>query len=159
MMGGMTGIDLLKKVKQINSDTQVIIMTSNASLDTAIEALRAGAYDYLFKSFDDINIISVVTKRAVDKINLILENKRLMEGMKQKNEELEKINEELEGIVSRAGGQTTAGEADPSESKAPVSKPNTTTIQATTIHQKIELIRKESEKVKTEMESLLKNMK
>jgi DNA-binding NarL/FixJ family response regulator len=159
MMGGMTGIDLLKKVKQINSDTQVIIMTSNASLDTAIEALRAGAYDYLFKSFDDINIISVVTKRAVDKINLILENTRLMEGMKQKNEELEKINEELEGIVSRAGGQTTAGEAAPSESKAPVSKPNTTTIQATTIHQKIELIRKESEKVKTEMESLLKNMK
>ena len=45
----MTGIELLKKYKEQNPDQIVIIMTANASLETAIEALRAGAYDYVMK--------------------------------------------------------------------------------------------------------------
>lgn len=149
MMGGMTGIDLLKKVKQLNNDTQVIIMTSNASLDTAIEALREGAYDYLFKPFDDINIISMVAKRAAEKIHLIMENKVLMEGLKQKNEELEEINEALSDIVSRSEGHKTTEDTEQFDSKAP----------ATTIHQKIELIRKQAEKVRSDMNNLLKQKK
>jgi diguanylate cyclase (GGDEF)-like protein len=44
-MGGMSGIDLLQNVKKMSPDTAVIIMTSHASLDTAITALRTGAYD------------------------------------------------------------------------------------------------------------------
>ena len=51
MMPGMTGIELLVKIKQLYPDTQVIIITSYASLDTALTALRHGAYDYLFKPF------------------------------------------------------------------------------------------------------------
>jgi len=46
MMGGMSGIDLLQDIKKTNPDTAVIIMTSHASLDTAITSLRTGAYDY-----------------------------------------------------------------------------------------------------------------
>ncbi len=149
VMGGMTGIDLLKKVKEINNDTQVIIMTSNASLETAIEALRAGAYDYLFKPFDDIDSISMVTKRAAEKIHLVMENKVLLEGLKQKNEELEDINEALSGIVSRSEGPDATEDAAQFDSKAP----------ATTIHKKIELIRKQAEKVRSDMRNLIKQKK
>ena len=46
VMPGINGIELLAKIKELNSDAQVIIMTSYASLDTAVSALRSGAYDY-----------------------------------------------------------------------------------------------------------------
>ncbi len=49
VMPGMTGIELLEEIKQLYPETQVIIMTSYASLETAITALRYGAYDYFFK--------------------------------------------------------------------------------------------------------------
>jgi DNA-binding NtrC family response regulator len=90
VMPGMDGIELLKKIKARYPDTQVVIITSHASLDTAIQALRCGAYDYLFKPFEDLNLISAVTKRAVEKIRLTSENRRLLAKLKGKNMELER---------------------------------------------------------------------
>lgn len=46
---GMSGIDVLQAIRQQTADTTVIILTAHGSLDTAIEALRLGAYDYLLK--------------------------------------------------------------------------------------------------------------
>ena len=89
VMQGMTGIELLEKIKQIRSDAQVIIMTSYASLDTAVTAMRAGAYDYLFKPFEDLTVITAVAGRAAEKIRLIAENKSLVEELKEVNSELE----------------------------------------------------------------------
>ena len=48
-MPGMTGIEVLGKIKQLNSETQVIILTGQATVDTAVQALRLGAFDYLTK--------------------------------------------------------------------------------------------------------------
>ncbi|AGA27463.1 sigma-54-dependent transcriptional regulator [Singulisphaera acidiphila] len=48
-MPGMTGIEVLGKIRQINPDTQVIILTGHATVDTAVQALRLGAFDYLTK--------------------------------------------------------------------------------------------------------------
>jgi DNA-binding NtrC family response regulator len=48
-MPGMTGIEVLTKIRQINPDTQVIILTGHATVDTAVQALRLGAFDYLTK--------------------------------------------------------------------------------------------------------------
>jgi len=48
-MPGLTGIELLGKVRQISPDTQVIILTGHATVDTAVQALRLGAFDYLTK--------------------------------------------------------------------------------------------------------------
>ncbi len=89
VMGGMTGIDLLESVKKSHPETQVIVMTSYASLDTAIMALRSGAYDYLFKPFEDLTVISAAAARATDSIRLSAENKYLLEKLKQMNSELE----------------------------------------------------------------------
>ncbi len=48
-MPGMTGIEVLGKIRQISPDTQVIILTGQATVDTAVQALRLGAFDYLTK--------------------------------------------------------------------------------------------------------------
>ncbi len=49
MLPGIDGIELLKRIKEISSDQLVIVMTAFASLETAIDALRGGAYDYIIK--------------------------------------------------------------------------------------------------------------
>jgi len=91
-MARMSGIELLQHIKGVNPETQVIIMTSNATADNAISALRAGAYDYLLKPFEDIELISTVANRAVEKIRLLADNSILMGQLGQKNEELKKAN-------------------------------------------------------------------
>ncbi|WP_422926778.1 sigma-54-dependent transcriptional regulator [Singulisphaera sp. PoT] len=48
-MPGMTGIEVLGKIRQLNPETQVIILTGHATVDTAVQALRLGAFDYLTK--------------------------------------------------------------------------------------------------------------
>ena len=52
VMEGMSGLDLLAEVRSLASDAVVVMMTSHASLETATEALRFGAYDFLTKPFD-----------------------------------------------------------------------------------------------------------
>jgi two-component system, cell cycle response regulator len=103
VMPGMSGIDLLKAIKQISADTQVIIMTSHAELKTAIEALRSNAYDYLLKPFDNLDVITMVTGRAVEKVNLIRENRILLEELKMKNEEATRMNAALRELAMQDG--------------------------------------------------------
>ena len=61
-MPGMTGIDVLEKVKQHDPDIEAIIITGYGSLDTAIEGLRLGAFDYIAKPFDVHHILSLVER-------------------------------------------------------------------------------------------------
>ena len=100
-MGQMTGLDLLQEVKTLDTDAMVIVMTSNASLETATAALRAGAYDYLVKPFDDIHMISAVVNRAIDRFNLAANNRALMDHMKRNAEELERLNAQLTDMANR----------------------------------------------------------
>jgi len=51
-LGDLTGVDILKKAKEINSETEVILMTAYATVETAVQALRFGAFDYIQKPFD-----------------------------------------------------------------------------------------------------------
>jgi diguanylate cyclase (GGDEF)-like protein len=102
-MPGMSGIELLQEIKRIDSDTQVIIITSHASLDTALTALRHGAYDYLLKPFEDIDLVSAVTDRALEKIRLIMENRKLIEELQKTNLEMERSNKALKELAIRDG--------------------------------------------------------
>lgn len=76
ILPGLTGIDLLRKSKDYNPDQIVIIITANASLETAIEALRAGAYDYVMKPIIHEEIKRTVRhalkERSLRSENLIL---------------------------------------------------------------------------------------
>jgi len=103
VMPGMSGIDLLKAIKQINADTQVIIMTSHTELNTAIEALRSNAYDYLKKPFEELAEISRVVQRVEEKIDLIQRNKVLLEELKVKNEEATRMTDILRELATQDG--------------------------------------------------------
>lgn len=103
VMPGINGIELLAKIKELNSDAQVIIMTSYASLDTAVSALRSGAYDYFFKPFEDLDVISAAARRAAEKIQLITENQNLIKQLTKKTEELQKSNNVLKELAIRDG--------------------------------------------------------
>lgn len=97
------GIDLLEEVRTFNPDIPVIIMTGFASLVTAVEAVRYGAFDYLTKPLD-YNKLKSVIKHAVDKYELVSENKRLLKELKELNATLElkvrERNRDLENILS-----------------------------------------------------------
>jgi two-component system response regulator HydG len=51
-LGDLSGVDILKKAKEVNSEIEVILMTAYATVETAIQALRLGAYDYIQKPFE-----------------------------------------------------------------------------------------------------------
>ena len=99
-MPKMTGIDLLAAIKEIDEKTQVIVMTSYVSFDSAIATIRSGAYDYLIKPFDNIALVSNVV-RSADKIELEWKTDRLIEMLKQKTEQLEKSNAHLQSLATR----------------------------------------------------------
>jgi len=103
VMRKMSGIDLLREVRLLEPDTLVIVMTSQASVDTATRALRDGAYDYLTKPFDDIAQISAVVKRAADKLNDLSEKREMVDRLRKNAVELESLNTQLREIAVRDG--------------------------------------------------------
>jgi signal transduction histidine kinase len=105
VMPGVSGIDLLRTIKKRFPATEVIIITSQASLDTAVESLRCGAYDYLFKPFGDLGLISACAGRAVDKVRLTAENRMLMKILRKKNQELEERVKERTAELATTNAQ------------------------------------------------------
>ena len=75
-MEGMDGITTLREIKILTPDLPVLIMTAYSSLETAVEALRLGAYDYLTKPLD-VDELKLTLERAVEHAQLKLENKEL----------------------------------------------------------------------------------
>ena len=63
-MPGMDGIEVLKQIKKISSETPVIIITAYSRVQSAVEAIKLGAYDYLSKPFDNDEIVFTV-QRAI----------------------------------------------------------------------------------------------
>ncbi|TFH60894.1 MAG: response regulator, partial [Candidatus Zixiibacteriota bacterium] len=57
-----SGLDLIETVKTVTPDTEVIMITGYGSIDTAVEAIRRGAADYLTKPFEDAELLMVVEK-------------------------------------------------------------------------------------------------
>ncbi|HEY0883568.1 MAG TPA: sigma-54 dependent transcriptional regulator, partial [Archangium sp.] len=69
-MPHLSGMDLLKAVKQARGDVEVIMMTGFATVETAVEAVKGGAYDFLTKPFENIDVLSLAVKRAIEKKRL-----------------------------------------------------------------------------------------
>jgi len=65
MMPGIPGMEVLNKLKENNPDTLVIVITGFATIETAVESMKQGAYDFLTKPFEPETLVSVV-KRAVE---------------------------------------------------------------------------------------------
>lgn len=82
-MPGMGGLEFLRRLKDKWSDTEVVVMTAFGSIDTAVEAMRLGAYDYLTKPIDRERF-GVVVKKAIERHTLTFENKQLRDRLETK---------------------------------------------------------------------------
>lgn len=77
-MPGMGGLALLNRLQQLDADLPVILLTGHGDVPMAVEAMRAGAYDFLEKPFSPEALLGSL-RRALEKRQLILENRRLHE--------------------------------------------------------------------------------
>ena len=75
-MPRVSGLEVLDTVKRLSPDTEVVMMTAFSTTETAIEAMKKGAYDYVAKPFK-VDEITVVIHKALEKRRLALENQRL----------------------------------------------------------------------------------
>ncbi|MCP3977868.1 MAG: diguanylate cyclase [bacterium] len=103
VMGEMSGLDVLHKIQKMSPETETIMMTCHASMESAIESLRGGAYDFLIKPFDDLTIVASTVARALDKQQLQGKNKALMTQLRGYARDLEEVNEQLKAVVSLDG--------------------------------------------------------
>ncbi len=101
---GTDGLALLREIKRVSPETEVVIVASRASLETGIRASRLGAYDYVLKPFEDLDEAWVAVRRALEKRRLSLKNRSLLE-------DLERRNARLSAAVARLTALIDAGRA------------------------------------------------
>ncbi len=77
-MAGMDGLELLKVCKSVSPYTEVIMITGYASVDTAVDSMKQGAYDYITKPFKKADIVKAVQK-AIEKQILTMDNVKMKE--------------------------------------------------------------------------------
>ena len=99
-MPGMSGLDMIPHVKEIAPDTVVVMISGMQTVESAIGALRLGAFDYLMKPFD-LRQVEAVVKRALEHHDLVVAKQRyenhLEELVEQRTIELDKALNSLEG--------------------------------------------------------------
>jgi len=98
------GNELLNQIQDKIEGAPVIIVTANPSLESSVEAIRTGGvYDYIAKPFD-MKKLKMVVKRAVEKVSLTTENKRLLRKLEVTNKALSQRVDELESFAQEAVG-------------------------------------------------------
>ena len=90
MMPGADGMEVLRAARRNQPETLVIIITGHASLQTAIEAVREGAYDYIRKPFN-LEEIELACKNSSERIRLLRENKRLLAQLQEAYRQMDLI--------------------------------------------------------------------
>src|SRR5258706_1974639 len=78
MMPNMSGIDFLEQVKRVSPHTEMAIMTGHGSIESAVRAMRSGAYDFITKPFR-IEELKLLLQRMEEKVMLVNENQFLRE--------------------------------------------------------------------------------
>jgi len=79
IMPQMTGIEFLEKVRKILPRAEVAVMTGHGSVETAVQAMKLGAYDYIAKPFSAVEELRLFLRRMADKVQLVEENEFLRE--------------------------------------------------------------------------------
>lgn len=123
MPPGLDGVELVRILKDIDPDMVVILMTAYPSLNTAVEALRLGAHDYLIKPSSSQDIRASVA-RGVERSRNLKRRRRLLDAIRSSVQELATSNEELlesmsdEALAERAHEIETSTADTPSSASA-----------------------------------------
>jgi two-component system response regulator PilR (NtrC family) len=83
-MPGMSGIELLDRARELAPEALVIVITAHGTTESAVEAMKHGAWDYLTKPFS-VDEIRLVVDKALDKLSLSTENRRLRRQLKEQS--------------------------------------------------------------------------
>lgn len=107
MMDNMDGLELLEKCKEIQPDLEVVMLTGHGTIETAIEAMKKGAYDYLTKPINPVKL-ELVLERAVERKKIKGENLNLSESIKRFSKLDDIVGEshaieELKYVIERVG--------------------------------------------------------
>jgi len=89
------GMKLLEEVRQINPEAAVVMITGYASLETAVDAMKQGAYAYIVKPFN-VDEVKTIIQKALHQIRLSRENQRLIDELQLTGRKLESTVKELE---------------------------------------------------------------
>ncbi|MDR1055836.1 MAG: sigma-54 dependent transcriptional regulator [Prevotellaceae bacterium] len=101
-MPEMDGIEVLEKIQEINSEIPIIIISGHGNIDTAVECIKKGAYDFIEKPLD-LNRILITLRNATDKTVLVKETKKLQRKVSKTFEiigESEAINK-IKNMIER----------------------------------------------------------
>ncbi|MGB7608227.1 MAG: sigma-54 dependent transcriptional regulator [Candidatus Sulfotelmatobacter sp.] len=79
VMPHMSGLEFLEKVKKLLPRTEVALMTGHGSIETAVQAMKLGAYDYITKPFSPLEELRLFLRRMAEKVRLVEENEFLRE--------------------------------------------------------------------------------
>ncbi|MFQ5602111.1 MAG: sigma-54-dependent transcriptional regulator [bacterium] len=119
MIPGLNGIQLLEKIKKKGLMTEVIIITGKGTISTAVDAMKAGAYDYLTKPVKPHRLKSIIPK-ALEHQNLIVKNLQLEETIKQmthyedivgQDEKMRHIYQLLDAVADTTANVLITGES------------------------------------------------
>jgi two-component system response regulator AtoC len=81
VMPHMSGLEFLEKVKKLLPRTEVALMTGHGSIETAVQSMRLGAYDYITKPFSPLEELRLFLRRMAEKVRLVEENEFLRQRM------------------------------------------------------------------------------
>ncbi len=118
-MPGMDGLEMLKRIKSLKSDAIVIIMTAFATVDTAVQALKDGAFDYVTKPFDPDDLSHLI-RNASKQITLTEENEILkdkvtllenVEDMIGQSEAMQEVFKQIESVAQSNASVIITGES------------------------------------------------
>jgi two-component system nitrogen regulation response regulator NtrX len=103
-MPGMDGIEVLEKIQETANDVPVIMISGHGTIDTAVEAIKKGAFDFIEKP-PDLNRLLITIRNAMDKTSLISETKVLKQKLGSKyemvgdSEAMKKVREMIERVA------------------------------------------------------------
>jgi DNA-binding NtrC family response regulator len=81
VMPHMSGLEFLEKVKKLLPRTEIAVMTGHGSVETAVQAMKLGAYDYIAKPFSPLEELRLFLRRMAEKVRLVEENQFLRDRM------------------------------------------------------------------------------
>jgi DNA-binding NtrC family response regulator len=118
-MPGMDGLEMLRRIKLLKADSIVIVMTAFATVDTAVQALKDGAFDYITQPFDPDDLSHLI-RNASKQISLSEENEILkkkvvslenIEDLIGKSEAMKKVLKDIESVAQSNSSVVITGES------------------------------------------------
>ncbi len=100
-LADQTGIEVIRDIRKVTTESEILMMTAHASLDTAIKAIQESVYDFLIKPVD-FNYLRRQIQKALEKRRLLAENRRLIEALSRSNEQLLRLNNMKSKFLSMA---------------------------------------------------------